>query len=108
MTRADYIVDLDSWHVINVDRFHNVRPDSRLMLSAFKEIVAQEGFQERLDSVRDRIDEIESLHRTSELTVKTGGADLGGFLRLRIGNLRPEDEKKDDDDQEEAEEGEEV
>lgn len=33
----------------------------------------EEGFQAKLDSVRDRIDAIESLHRTRELTV-------GGFL----------------------------
>ncbi|GAA6057922.1 hypothetical protein JCM3770_002210 [Rhodotorula araucariae] len=64
MTRADYIVDLDAWHIINVDRFHNVRPDSRLMLSAFKAVAKEADFQEKLDNVRDRIDFIEALHRT--------------------------------------------
>ncbi|CEQ38698.1 SPOSA6832_00147, partial [Sporobolomyces salmonicolor] len=59
MTRPDYIVDLDAWHIINVDQHHNVRPDSRLMLSVFREIAAEEDFQEKLDSVRDRVDEIE-------------------------------------------------
>lgn len=35
------------------------------------------------------MDEIESLHRTSELTVKKIGAgDLGGFLRLKLGALK--------------------
>lgn len=73
MTRPDYIVDLvrpllpssalsllplrstdrldalqDSWHVINVDRYHNVRPDSRLMLSAFKAVAAEKDFQEKV------------------------------------------------------------
>ncbi|GAA5944028.1 hypothetical protein JCM1841_000475 [Sporobolomyces salmonicolor] len=103
MTRPDYIVDLDAWHIINVDQHHNVRPDSRLMLSVFREIAAEEDFQEKLDSVRDRVDEIESLHRTSELTIKSGGADLGGFLRLRVGPYLAQHEKKeergaDDDD----------
>lgn len=50
----------------------------------------------QLDNVRDRVDEIESLHRTSELTVKDDN-DLGGFLRLRIGNLTKEHEKKKDE-----------
>ncbi|GJN92107.1 hypothetical protein Rhopal_005136-T1 [Rhodotorula paludigena] len=100
MTRPDYIVDLDAWHIINVDRYHHVRPDSRLMLSAFKDIVSQEGFQEDLDTTRDRVDAIESLHRTRELTVKTGDGDLGGFLRLRVGDLLPQHEKREDDDEE--------
>ena len=78
----------------------------------------------QLDNVRDRVDFIEALHRTvrplslplpphhqarradslpsprrqRELTVKTGEGDLGGFLRLRIGNLGPEHEKREEDD----------
>ncbi|GAA5909284.1 hypothetical protein JCM6882_003788 [Rhodosporidiobolus microsporus] len=99
MTRADYAVDLDAWHIINIDRFHNVRPDSRLMLSAFKEVAREEDFQEKLDNVRDRVDAIESLHRTRELTVKTGDGDLGGFLRLRIGDLLPQHEKIEEEDE---------
>lgn len=46
MTRTDFLNDLDTWHIINIDRYHNVRPDSRLMLNVFREIAAQEGFQE--------------------------------------------------------------
>lgn len=30
----------------------------------------EDGFDDSLDSVRDRVDEIESLHRTRELTVR--------------------------------------
>jgi hypothetical protein len=48
---------------------HDVRPDSLLILHAAHEVVEEDGFNELLDSVRDRIDEIESLHRTRELTV---------------------------------------
>lgn len=47
----------------------NVRPDSNLTLFAAREVTEEEGFDELLDGVRDRIDEIESLHRTRELTV---------------------------------------
>lgn len=34
--------------------------------------------------MRARIDEIESLHRTAELTVKDG-KDSEGFLRIQVG-----------------------
>lgn len=44
----------------------------------------------QLTNVRDRVDEIESLHRTAELTVKPAPADLGGFLRIRVGQLLKE------------------
>ncbi|GAA5981417.1 hypothetical protein JCM10908_004103 [Rhodotorula pacifica] len=98
MTRPDYLVDLDALHVLSIDRYHNVRPDSRLMLNVFRTIAAEEDFQEKLDNVRDRVDAIESLHRTRELTVKTGDADLGGFLRLRIGDLLPQHEKVEEDE----------
>ena len=56
-----------SWHA---QIHHAVSPDSLLILHAAEEVVAEEGFDELLDSVRDRVDEIESLHRTRELTVR--------------------------------------
>lgn len=45
-------------------------PDSVLLLLAAREVVEEEGFDEVLDNVRDRVDDIESLHRTRELTVR--------------------------------------
>ena len=42
-----------------------------LILQAAREVVEEQGFDDLLDSVRERIDEIESLHRTRELTVCT-------------------------------------
>lgn len=48
---------------------HDVRPDSMLILHAARAVCTEEGFDELLEGVRDRIDEIESLHRTRELTV---------------------------------------
>lgn len=41
-----------------------------LVLQAAREVVEEAGFDDLLDSVRDRVDEIESLHRTRELTVR--------------------------------------
>ena len=49
---------------------HDVTPDSMLILHAAEEVCAEEGFDELLDGVRARVDEIESLHRTRELTVR--------------------------------------
>ncbi|EJD08045.1 uncharacterized protein FOMMEDRAFT_73974 [Fomitiporia mediterranea MF3/22] len=70
MTRTDFIDDLDKNNIISIDVNYNVRPDSMVILQAAKEVVEADGFDEILDSVRDRIDEIESLHRTRELTVR--------------------------------------
>lgn len=87
MTRADFIegaifvlvgfsgpnlfrfLELDRLNIISIDIDHNIRPDSFLILHAARDVVEEEGFEEKLNSVRDRIDAIESLHRTRELTV---------------------------------------
>ena len=61
--------ELDRLNIINIDADHNVRPDSFLIFHAAREVVEEEGFEEKLESVRDRINEIESLHRTRELAV---------------------------------------
>ena len=58
---------------------HNIRPDSMLILQAARQVVEEEGFDETLDEVRERVDEIESLHRTRELTVS-----LRAFLSFSI------------------------
>jgi hypothetical protein len=47
----------------------NVRPDSELTLNAAREVVLAPEFEDMLQNVRDRVDEIEGLHRTRELTV---------------------------------------
>lgn len=47
-----------------------------LTLQAAREIVEEEGFDELLDGVRERIDEIESLHRTRELTVSSPFSEI--------------------------------
>ncbi|KAF7315154.1 hypothetical protein MIND_00029800 [Mycena indigotica] len=70
MTRADFLEELDRANIIAIDVEHEVRPDSMLILQAAREVCDEEGFDELLDNVRDRIDEIESLHRTRELTFK--------------------------------------
>lgn len=70
MTRADFLEALDRANIIAIDVNHDVRPDSMLILLAARAVVEEEGFEDILQGVRDRIDEIESLHRTSEVTFK--------------------------------------
>ncbi|KAF8608264.1 hypothetical protein BDV93DRAFT_519312 [Ceratobasidium sp. AG-I] len=80
MTRPDFLDGLDHLNIIAIDVHHNVRLDSGLTLQAAREIVEEEGFDELLDGVRDRVDEIESLHRTRELTFK----DVQDGDRVRV------------------------
>lgn len=82
MTRADFMEDLDRANIIAIDINHDVRPDSNLTLQAAIEVVEEEGFEDLLNNVRDRIDEIESLHRTRELTFKD--VDKGDMIRLSV------------------------
>ncbi|KIY50264.1 hypothetical protein FISHEDRAFT_39627 [Fistulina hepatica ATCC 64428] len=82
MTRADFLEELDRKNIIAIDVNHNVRPDSMLILHAAIEVTEEEGFDELLSSVRNRVDEIESLHRTRELTFKD--VDVGDCIRLTV------------------------
>jgi len=82
MTRADFLEDLDRANVIAIDTNHDVTPDSVLLLQAAQEVVEEEGFDDLLDGVRNRVDEIESLHRTRELTFKDVSA--GDRIRLSV------------------------
>jgi len=52
------------------------------LLRAAREVVEEPDFQEVLDSVRERVDAIESLHRTRELTFKDLGD--GDVVRLMV------------------------
>ncbi|EUC62520.1 archaeal ATPase [Rhizoctonia solani AG-3 Rhs1AP] len=80
MTRPDFINQLDHLNIISIDINHNIRLDSMLTLEAAREVVNEEGFNELLEGVRDRVDEIESLHRTRELTFK----DMESGDRIRV------------------------
>ncbi|KAJ1306180.1 hypothetical protein OPQ81_010889 [Rhizoctonia solani] len=80
MTRPDFINQLDHLNIISIDIDHNVRLDSMVTLEAAREVVNEEGFDELLEGVRDRVDEIESLHRTRELTFK----DVESGDRIRV------------------------
>lgn len=80
MTRPDFLEGLDRANIIAIDTDHNVTPDSLLILRAAQEVVETSGFNKLLDDVRNRVDEIESLHRTRELTFK----DVNAGDRIRV------------------------
>ncbi|KII95658.1 hypothetical protein PLICRDRAFT_129563 [Plicaturopsis crispa FD-325 SS-3] len=82
MTRADFLEELDKANIVSIDIHHDVRPDSMLILHAARQVVEEEGFDETLDDVRERVDEIESLHRTRELTFKD--LDKGDQIQLKV------------------------
>ncbi|KAG8997218.1 hypothetical protein FRB94_007825 [Tulasnella sp. JGI-2019a] len=87
MTRADFLEKLDNMNVISIDTNHMVRPDSMVILRAAINVVEEEGFEEMLNGVRARIDEIESLHRTAELTWKASSS--GDLLRVYVEKKPP-------------------
>jgi hypothetical protein len=70
MTRADFIKQYDHENIFTIDSRAMVRADSVPMMNAFKEIVAEEGFNDYLEATLDRISAIESINRTKELTFK--------------------------------------
>lgn len=49
--------------------------------SVMREVSAEPDFQENLDQTRDRVDAIESLHRTNELVIK----DNEGIFKIAVG-----------------------
>lgn len=56
-----------------------IRLHSVLLLRAVQRVVEEKGFDVMLDQTRDRINEIEGLHRQSESTVKGFPGELKGF-----------------------------
>lgn len=70
MTRADFIQEYDHDNLFTIDSKANVRADSVPMQVAFREICAEPGFDQYLEDTLERINDIESLGRTREITVK--------------------------------------
>ncbi|KAH8916609.1 hypothetical protein BT69DRAFT_1340018 [Atractiella rhizophila] len=91
--QADFLPLLDNDCIVTIDVNHNVRADSRLMLNAMRKLVYRENSKKNLDSVRERIDEIESLHRTAELTWKDKS-----LMRIRVARDKQPDPPEDGED----------
>jgi len=83
MTRADFIKDHDHANIFTIDSDTMVQADSVAMQNAFKDLCNQEGFEEHLQATLRRLNEIESLQRTRELTLK-GSWDTGDDIHSRM------------------------
>jgi hypothetical protein len=92
MTRADFIQSYDHDNLFAIDADAMVRADSVPMQIAFREICAQEGFDDFLEATLERISAIESLGRTRELTIKDlwDGGKYNITTRDRKGNVEKE------------------
>jgi hypothetical protein len=75
----------------------SVRADSVMLLNAMREVVAHEAFEPVLTQTRDRVDAIESLHRTRELVVKDNSGVFPIALLRNGDELRPSPATKDSD-----------
>lgn len=80
MTRAEFIEEFDHINIFTIDCKSNVRADSVPMMNAFRQVVAEEGFAEYLEDTLQRINDIESLGRTRELTIKVSLTVCGKWL----------------------------
>jgi hypothetical protein len=112
MTRADFIEGYDHDNLFTIDSNAMVRADSVPMQRAFREICSQPDFDDHLEATLERINAIESLGRTRELTIKDfwNGGTFKATIRdrkgreagtLEIGVVPPpekEEEKEDDNE----------
>ncbi|KAF2638273.1 hypothetical protein P280DRAFT_482163 [Massarina eburnea CBS 473.64] len=78
ITRADFVHSFDRMNVFHIDGFGMVRADSVPMQNAFREICAEEGFEEHLKNTLNRLDELESLARTREVAYREPPDRSGG------------------------------
>ncbi|EQB45926.1 hypothetical protein CGLO_15126 [Colletotrichum gloeosporioides Cg-14] len=91
MTRPDLIQRHDHVNIFSIDSNSIVRADSVPMQNAFREICAQEGFEEHLEATLDRLDELESLGRTREIKMKdlVNDGEFQALIRSARGNGEP-------------------
>ncbi|KAA1075085.1 hypothetical protein PGT21_028444 [Puccinia graminis f. sp. tritici] len=87
MTRTDFLSQLDHENMISIDTDYHIKPNSIVLLNVIRELCNEPDFQERLDSVLERIGDIESLGRTRELLWKSG-KDGHGVMNIKIEDHR--------------------
>ncbi|KAH7026439.1 uncharacterized protein B0I36DRAFT_330662 [Microdochium trichocladiopsis] len=80
MTNAAWIKNHDHHNIFTINPDGMVQADSVSMQAAMRDICKMPGFQEHLQETLDRLDEIESLQRTREVTLKDLGE--GGKYKL--------------------------
>ncbi|KAK7393993.1 hypothetical protein QQX98_013220 [Neonectria punicea] len=70
MTKYDWIQRHDHLNIFAIDSNSMVKAGSVAMQNAFKDVCGQEGFDDHLKATLDRLDQLESLGRTREITFK--------------------------------------
>ncbi|KAH8729792.1 hypothetical protein BGZ61DRAFT_415659 [Ilyonectria robusta] len=70
MTKYDWIQRHDHFNIFAIDSNSMVQAGSVAMQNAFKDVCNQEGFDAYLQETLDRLDQLESLGRTREITFK--------------------------------------
>ena len=83
ITRADFVRPFDHINVIHIDAWGMVRADSVPMQNAFREICNEEGFEEHLKATLNRLDELESLARTREVSWRAAPDRSGGVVPVQ-------------------------
>jgi hypothetical protein len=78
ITRADFVHPFDHINIVHIDAHGMVRADSVPMQNAFRDICLQDGFELHLKKTLDRLDELESLARTREVSVREVPGRSGG------------------------------
>ncbi|KAJ4223390.1 hypothetical protein NW759_006024 [Fusarium solani] len=77
MTRADLIQHHDRINIFTIDSNSMVQADSVVMQDVFRELCAEDGFEEHLDATLERLDELEDLRRTRVLALKDVDGNKG-------------------------------
>lgn len=90
ITNAEWIKMPHHNNIFTIDSDGMVQADSVAMYNAMKEVCSQDGFEEHLQATLERLDELESLYRTREITLKDL-ADNGEFRAI----LRKNEEGRD-------------
>lgn len=70
MTRSDFLHKLDQMNIFAIDANGVVKADSVPMQNAFRAVCSDPAFEEHLEATTERLDELEGLGRTTELTMK--------------------------------------
>jgi len=83
ITRANYTQGLDRINVFHIDPQGMVRADSVAMQNAFREICTEDGFEAHLKATLNRLDELESLSRTREVSFKDPPTYDGGNVPVQ-------------------------
>ncbi|CAG8539692.1 11566_t:CDS:10 [Acaulospora morrowiae] len=94
-----WIEMMDHDNIIMIDDEQNVRADSKILLNIFEEIVNEEGFDELLDNVGERVEEVDKEQRTRELiwskkndqVVRHGKPKDGAFVATGDDNAAGDD-----------------